>query len=102
MGAIEIAEIARNYRRVLERIHNAATRSKRDPQFIKLISVTKTVSVARMRQAVECGARDFGENRLQEALEKMVDLRDLALTWHFIGHIQTNKAKKVADTFDWI
>ena len=102
MGAIEIAEIVENYRSVLDRIHNAAVRSKRDPKSIKLISVTKTVSVERIRQAVECGAHDFGENRLQEALEKLNELRGPGLTWHFIGHIQTNKAKKVAETFDWI
>ncbi|HLQ77571.1 MAG TPA: YggS family pyridoxal phosphate-dependent enzyme [Terriglobia bacterium] len=102
MGVMDIAEIVENYRSVLERIHKAAERSNRDPKSIKLIAVSKTVSAQKIRQAVECGALDFGENRLQEAQEKMDDLRPLGLTWHFIGHIQTNKAKKVAECFDWI
>jgi pyridoxal phosphate enzyme (YggS family) len=67
-----------------------------------LIAVTKTVPPARIRQAADCGIREVGENRLQEALPKKKALADLPLTWHFIGHLQTNKAKKAAENFDWI
>jgi pyridoxal phosphate enzyme (YggS family) len=87
---------------IQKRIHAAAIRAKRDPQSITLIAVTKTVPVDRIRHAIAFGVRNVGENRLQEALPKIDELRDLGLTWHFIGRIQTNKAKKVAETFDWI
>ena len=73
------------------------------PQNVKLIAITKQVTVELMREAYTAGIRDFGENRLQEALSKQEQLQDLAdLTWHFIGHIQKNKAKKVLEHFDWI
>ena len=73
------------------------------PEDIRLIAVTKTVSPAAMRKAYEAGIRDFGENRLQEALIKQKELQDLTdVSWHFIGHIQTNKARKVIEHFDWI
>ena len=89
-------------RSIQQRIHDAAIRSNRDPQSITLIAVTKTVSIDRIREAVDCGIRNLGENRLQDALPKIEALKDHELMWHFIGHIQTNKAKKVAETFDWI
>jgi len=85
-----------------QRIEAAALRAKRDPKSITLIAVTKKVPIDRMREAATCGVKDFGENRLQEAIPKIDVLSDLNLTWHFIGHIQTNKAKKVAEKFDWI
>ena len=73
------------------------------PENIRLIAVTKQVSPEAMREAYDAGVRNFGENRLQEALAKQQQLQDLAdLSWHFIGHIQTNKAKKVIENFDWI
>jgi hypothetical protein len=87
---------------IQKRIHAAATRAKRDPKSITLIAVTKTVPVDRIRLAADCGIRNVGENRLQEAISKLDELCDLNLTWHFIGRIQTNKAKKVAEKFDWI
>jgi len=87
---------------IQHRIHEAAVRTKRDPQSITLIAVTKTVSVDRIREAVQCGVKDIAENKLQEAITKMDSLKAPGLVWHFIGHIQTNKAKKVAECFDWI
>jgi pyridoxal phosphate enzyme (YggS family) len=60
------------------------------------------VSPEDIRVAAECGIRDAGENRLQEALPKIQTLLDLGLTWHFIGHLQTNKAKKVVESFQWV
>jgi PLP dependent protein len=95
-------DVRANCRRVFERIHEAAAACGRDPSSIKLIAVTKTVSPEVIRQAVECGIRDIGENRLQEALLKREALADLDLTWHFIGHLQTNKARKVVENFDWV
>jgi len=89
-------------RSIQKRIHDAAVRSNRDPKSITLIAVTKTVTAERIREAAACGVKNVGENRLQEATSKMDELKDLGLVWHFIGHIQTNKAKKVAECFDGI
>jgi pyridoxal phosphate enzyme (YggS family) len=97
-----MTDVRENCLRILDRIHAAALRSGRPAQAVRLIAVTKTVPAERIRQAVEAGIGNIGENRLQEALTKREALRGLPLTWHFIGHLQTNKAKKVADNFDWI
>lgn len=65
------------------------------PASVKLIAVSKQVSVAAMRQAYAAGVRDFGESRVQEAASKQAQLQDLPdITWHFIGSLQSNKAKK--------
>lgn len=73
------------------------------PPQVRLIAITKQVTIDKMKVAYEVGIRDFGENRLQEALSKQQQLQNLPdITWHFIGHIQTNKARKVIENFDWI
>ena len=73
------------------------------PPDVRLIAITKQVSVEAMREAYATGIRDFGENRLQEALFKQEQLQDLKdINWHFIGHIQKNKAKKILENFTWI
>jgi pyridoxal phosphate enzyme (YggS family) len=95
-------DVRENCRQVLDRIRDAAARSVRDPSSIRLVGVTKTVSPEDIRLAFEAGIRDFGENRLQEALPKMEALKDLPITWHFIGHLQTNKAKKAIEHFQWV
>jgi PLP dependent protein len=73
------------------------------PNSVRLIAVTKQVSVEAMRVAYAAGVRDFGESRVQEAAEKQVALQDLAdVTWHFIGHLQSNKVQKALTQFEWI
>lgn len=73
------------------------------PTTVRLIAVTKQVSVDAMREAYAAGIRDFGESKVQEAVEKAALLADLPdLQWHFIGHLQTNKAKKALELFQWI
>lgn len=73
------------------------------PDSVRLIAVTKQVSISAIRTAYEAGILDFAENRLQEALDKQQQLSDLSnITWHFIGHIQKNKAKKILEHFQWI
>jgi hypothetical protein len=73
------------------------------PETVRLVAVTKKVSVAAIRQAYAAGIRDFGESRVQEAIPKQDELQDLPdITWHFIGHLQTNKAKAALERFDWI
>jgi pyridoxal phosphate enzyme (YggS family) len=94
--------IAANLHRIRERIAGAAIRSGRNADAVRLIAVTKTVSVERVREAAAAGALDMGENRLQEGLAKRGSLHGLPIAWHFIGRIQTNKAKKIAESFDWV
>ncbi|MDJ0694099.1 YggS family pyridoxal phosphate-dependent enzyme [Mastigocoleus sp. MO_188.B34] len=73
------------------------------PQGVKLIAVTKKVPSDKIRLAYEAGIRDFAESRIQEAMGKRADLEDLSdITWHFIGHVQSNKAKKIISNFQWI
>lgn len=73
------------------------------PTSVRLIAVTKQVPTEAMREAYTAGIRDFGESRIQEAASKQAELQDLAdVTWHFIGHLQTNKAKKALEQFQWI
>jgi PLP dependent protein len=73
------------------------------PPSVRLIAVSKNVSVAAMRMAYAVGIRDFGESRIQEAEEKQIQLKDLTeITWHFIGHLQSNKVQKTINQFQWI
>lgn len=73
------------------------------PTSVKLIAITKQVPVPLMREAYSAGIRDFGESRIQEAEFKQAELKDLpGITWHLIGHLQTNKAKKAIEQFQWI
>jgi PLP dependent protein len=73
------------------------------PDHVKLVAVSKSVSADLIRQAYAVGIRDFGENRVQAAVEKKQQLADLPdLSWHLIGHLQTNKARLALETFDWI
>lgn len=73
------------------------------PDRVTIVAVTKTVSPAQIREAYAAGIRDFGENRIQEALEKQAQLQDLeGVRWHFIGHLQRNKAKQAIAHFQWI
>lgn len=73
------------------------------PQSVKLIAVSKKVSLVAIREAYAAGIRDFGESRIQEAVSKINDLQDLSgITWHFIGHLQSNKAKKALSYFQWL
>ena len=89
--------IAEKLAGVRERIHRAAAESGRDIRGIRLVAVSKTKGPQAVREAYEAGQRDFGENYAQELAGKAEALRDLRdVTWHFIGHLQTNKARVVA------
>ena len=89
-------------KRVKERIEAAALSSGRDPKTVKLIAVSKTVPVDRVLAAIKAGVRDLGENYVQEAREKIEALRGESILWHFIGHLQSNKAKYAVRLFDLI
>ena len=86
---------------VLARVTSAAHRCGRDPATIHLIAVSKGQPAAAIRAACAAGQRDFGENYAQEAAGKMEELADLPLTWHFIGRLQANKTRFVAERCDW-
>lgn len=87
---------------VTARLRRAATLAGRDPQDVTLIAVSKTQSAARIRDAYQAGQHRFGENYLQEALDKQEALADLAIEWHFIGPIQSNKTRTIAEHFSWV
>ncbi len=87
---------------VRARIDAAARLAGRDPSTVRLVAVSKTFPVEAVREAYEAGHREFGENRVQEALQKMSGSADLSIRWHLLGHLQTNKARKAAPAFAMI
>jgi len=93
--------IGRNLERVKERIARACLRVGRDPAEVKLLAVSKTVGCERIKEAIECGQRLFGENYVQEALPKIRELGP-GMEWHFIGHLQSNKARHVVGAFQMV
>ena len=87
---------------VRARIDAAARGAGRDPASVRLVAVSKTFPLEAVREAYAAGQRDFGENRVQEALEKIGASADLDARWHLLGHLQTNKARKAASAFAMI
>ena len=97
-----MSTIADNLSTLAARIQAAVTAAGRDPAGIRLLAVSKTKPADAVREAFAAGVRDVGENYLQEALGKQAELTDLPLTWHFIGPIQSNKTRAIAEHFDWV
>ncbi|TGD72722.1 YggS family pyridoxal phosphate-dependent enzyme [Mangrovimicrobium sediminis] len=91
-----------NITKLLESIRLTAEKYDRPADAVTLVAVSKTRPANELREAFECGLREFGESYLQEALEKIETLADLPLTWHFIGPIQSNKTRPIAVHFDWV
>jgi len=87
---------------VRTRIAHAAAAAGRTPAAVQLLAVSKTFDAAAIRAMAACGQREFGENYAQEALEKQAALHDLPLVWHFIGPIQRNKTRAIAEHFSWV
>lgn len=87
---------------VLDQIQQACGRVQRDPASVQLLAVSKTHPSQSLRQMYQAGQRSFGENYLQEAMTKIDELQDLEIEWHFIGHVQRNKTKHLAEKFDWV
>ncbi len=96
------ALIPNNIATVLDRVRLAAQKSQRSPEDIRIVAASKTRCATAIQIAYQCGIRNFGENYLQEALEKIATLGDLNIVWHFIGPIQSNKARAIAEHFDWV
>lgn len=94
--------ITENIQGVLDSIGKTAVNCGRDPRSIQLVAVSKTVSMEKIKTAVEAGITVFGENYIQEATNKISAMDDDSVKWHFIGHLQTNKAKYAVNFFDLI
>lgn len=97
-----MTNITNNLLKVHKRIAQAAESCGRDPLEIRLVAVSKKHPAAAVIEAWDAGQKDFGENFLQEALPKQAELAHLALTWHFIGRIQSNKTRPIAEQFQWV
>ncbi len=98
----EPTSIAETIERVTGRMEQAARRAGRNMEEITLVAATKGVELKRVKQAVAAGVRVFGENYVQEAAEKIAKTKRLKLKWHFIGHLQKNKAKDAVELFDML
>jgi len=96
--------VAESLGRVMDRVRAAAVRARRRPDEVTLIGISKTMPVERIREAVRAGLTHLGENKVQEAASKIPDLAvaPAELTWHLVGHLQSNKAGKAAELFDCI
>lgn len=97
---MNILQNSRQY--VLSQIKQACEISGRDVESVELLAVSKTHPSEVLRDMYACGQRAFGENYLQEALQKIEALQDLEIEWHFIGHVQRNKTKHLAEKFAWV
>ncbi|MBK5526999.1 YggS family pyridoxal phosphate-dependent enzyme [Pseudomonas sp. TH06] len=97
-----MSTIADNILQVGSRIQTATQAAHRPENSVQLLAVSKTKPAEALREAYAAGLRDFGENYLQEALGKQLELADLPLIWHFIGPIQSNKTRAIAEHFDWV
>jgi len=101
-SATHSANIAVNLRQINTLIVELCQQYQRDPNDISLLAVSKTKPAADIRSAFNAGQRSFGENYLQEALQKIQALHDLPIEWHFIGSIQSNKTRELAENFAWV
>ena len=94
--------IQKKIKEIYKIIESTAIEANRNPKDIKLLAVSKRQSTQKILDAYNAGQRDFGENFVQEGLSKIKEMREFNITWHFIGHLQNNKTRVVAEHFDWI
>ena len=94
--------VTENLKLISDLLRKSALDAGRDPASVRLLAVSKKQPLAKIHEAVAAGQRDFGENFVQEGIEKIEALGDQKLTWHFIGHLQSNKTRAVAEYFDWV
>jgi pyridoxal phosphate enzyme (YggS family) len=97
-----MSSITANLQAVRQRIAAAAHAAGRPAESVRLVAVSKTFPSEAVRQAAHAGQRDFGENYVTEGVEKIQELRALGLNWHYIGPIQSNKTRLIAEHFDWV
>jgi pyridoxal phosphate enzyme (YggS family) len=89
-------------RKIRDLLHFAAIEAGRDPADVRLLAVSKKQPLEKIREAYAAGQREFGENFVQEGVEKIAAIDKNDITWHFIGHLQSNKTRVVAENFDWV
>jgi pyridoxal phosphate enzyme (YggS family) len=94
--------VTENLKLISDLLAFSAIKADREPESVNLLAVSKKQPVAKIIAAAEAGQRHFGENFVQEGLEKIAETRDRDLLWHFIGHLQNNKTRAVAENFDWV
>jgi len=94
--------VTENLRKIRDLLHFAAIEASRDPADVRLLAVSKKQPLEKIREAYAAGQRDFGENFVQEGVEKIGAMDKDDITWHFIGHLQSNKTRVVAENFDWV
>ena len=94
--------VTENLRKIRDLLTESALEAGRDPASVSLLAVTKKQPGGKIRKATAAGQRDFGENLVQEALPKIAELSEEGLVWHFIGRLQSNKTRAVAEHFDWV
>ena len=94
--------VTKNLALISDLLNKSAIEADRDPADVRLLAVSKKQPLSKIRDAAAAGQRDFGENFVQEGVEKVEALAELSLTWHFIGHLQSNKTRAVAEYFDWV
>jgi len=97
-----VIRVTENLAKISDLLAISATEAGRDPSAVKLLAVSKKQSLDKILAATAAGQRDFGENFVQEGLEKIRATAEKGLTWHFIGHLQSNKTRAVAENFDWV
>jgi hypothetical protein len=89
-------------RKIRDLLATSAVEAERDPATVKLLAVSKKQPLDKILAAASLGQRDFGENTVQEGVDKILAAPERGLTWHFIGHLQSNKTRAVAENFDWV
>lgn len=94
--------VTENLALIKDLLATAAIEAGRDPDTVKLLAVSKKQPLERLHAAAALGQRDFGENTVQEGVDKIRATAGAGLTWHFIGHLQSNKTRVVAENFDWV
>ena len=97
-----MTQITEHLAQIIERVARAAERSGRSPNEVTIVAIGKQQPTASLAAVVRAGVRDLGESYVQEALPKIAALAALPVTWHFVGKLQTNKTRQIAEAFDWV
>lgn len=97
-----MSTVTQNLTSLRQQVHNLEKTYHREPNSIKILAVSKKQSIEKIQEAIAAGQQSFGENYLQEALPKIATLSNQNIEWHFIGPIQSNKTKKIAENFNWV
>jgi pyridoxal phosphate enzyme (YggS family) len=97
-----VTEITDHLAQIFERVARAAERARRSPSSVAIVAIGKQQPAAAIAEAQRAGVAHFGESYVQEALPKIAALGDVPISWHFVGKLQANKTRQVAETFDWV